>query len=158
MEKRVLRNQAGFTLIEIIAVLVILGILSAVAVPKFIGMQEDAKKAALQGALAAGASNATLSYSKFILDNGATPTSITDNYEWTIVTADTSDIEPLVAISTDLGDFKVKYTYKVDETTNKPKVRIDLDTTTATNNPSWVTAAYIAGLGADGYKEFNIDG
>ena len=35
-----LGNKAGFTLIEVIAVLVILGILAAVEVPKFFDMQE----------------------------------------------------------------------------------------------------------------------
>ena len=36
-------NQKGFTLVEVIAVLVILGILAAVAVPKFFDMQETAR-------------------------------------------------------------------------------------------------------------------
>ena len=36
-----LGNQRGFTLLEIIAVLVILGILAAVAVPKYIDLQEE---------------------------------------------------------------------------------------------------------------------
>ena len=42
MKKSPLRNERGFTLIEIIAVLVILGILAAVAIPKYIDMRSEA--------------------------------------------------------------------------------------------------------------------
>ena len=41
--------QKGFTLIELIIVIVIIAILAAVAIPKFLDLQEDAKKAAAQG-------------------------------------------------------------------------------------------------------------
>jgi MSHA pilin protein MshA len=44
-----MKNQAGFTLIELIAVVVILGILAATAVPKFMNMSGAAQDAAVKG-------------------------------------------------------------------------------------------------------------
>jgi len=74
MKKR-LRNQKGFTLIEIIAVLIILGILAAVAVPKFLNLTTDAQNKALDGALAAGMSTCSMEFARYTLANdGTVPT------------------------------------------------------------------------------------
>ncbi len=43
------KNHAGFTLIEIIMVIVIIGILAAVAIPRFVDLKSDAYKATAQG-------------------------------------------------------------------------------------------------------------
>ena len=41
--------QRGFTLIELVMVIVILGVLAAVAIPKFVDLKSEAQVAALQG-------------------------------------------------------------------------------------------------------------
>ena len=49
--RKLINNEKGFTLIEIIAVLVILGILAAVAVPKFFDLQTKAREKAVYTAV-----------------------------------------------------------------------------------------------------------
>jgi len=106
LKKRFSKNEEGFTLIEIIAVIIIMGILAAVAVPKFFSMQEDAKRAALNGALSEAAARFNHAYARYILDLKRAPSNV-------LGVLDTSDyLGPNAADNAgeDIGDFFIKWT------------------------------------------------
>jgi type IV pilus assembly protein PilA len=64
-------NQKGFTLIELMIVVAVIGVLSAIAIPKY---QEYVEKAALTSALATATALKT-NYENYLAVSGAAPTS-----------------------------------------------------------------------------------
>ncbi len=108
-------NQKGFTLIELVVVIVILGILAVTAAPRFINLQDDARTATIDGVRAAVNSASALVHSKsliagnnndaaadgveVIIDGAGTTANINFGYP-TDVAADWADL-----LNLDVNDF-----------------------------------------------------
>jgi len=69
-------KEQGFTLIELVIVIVILGILAASALPKFVDLSEDARKASIEGLAGSVRSASAMAHAKAIVSkqSGATGT------------------------------------------------------------------------------------
>jgi len=65
------KPDSGFTLIELVIVIVILGILAAVAIPKYEDMREEARTAAIKGQLGAIRSALAIQYARNALSGSA---------------------------------------------------------------------------------------
>ncbi|PKN67688.1 MAG: prepilin-type cleavage/methylation domain-containing protein [Deltaproteobacteria bacterium HGW-Deltaproteobacteria-12] len=77
-----MKNEKGFTLVEIIAVLVILGIMAAVAVPKYLSMVEDARSQSAQGAIAEVKGRLSAAQAKYMMNTGGTAPSNTELFTY----------------------------------------------------------------------------
>ena len=88
------RQQAGFTLVELIVVIVILGILAATALPKFINVTNQARSAAVDGIAGALTSAVGVVQAKYYA-SGGTGTSVTMADGTTVVTVNATTGIPI---------------------------------------------------------------
>lgn len=102
-----MKRSAGFTLIELVIVIIILGILAVTAAPKFLNLRGDARESTLKGMKAAMESASSLVYSKAVIQGteGSNPGRTKINSSTTVTTAygypraTSTELEKVIALS-----------------------------------------------------------
>ena len=106
-------NQKGFTLIELVVVIVILGILAVTAAPKFINLQTDARTATLQAIKASMLTASTFVYSKSLIA-GIETTGAGE------VTGPPSTANPTVVVNGSAGAVNLNFGYPISTAGTAP--------------------------------------
>ncbi len=137
-----IRKAKGFTLIELVIVIAVLGILAAIALPRFANITDNAKTAARNGVVAALNSGIALAKAKYIAQ-GSTGT-VTLNGTTVALTLDANGLVSSTSCSTLVeGLLQPGHGVKVDNPTET------LGYTCILTNPSWSSKITVSSTGAN---------
>jgi len=98
---RILKSNKGFTLIELVIIIILIGMLAAIAVPRYVDLRDQALRASAQATLDAGRAAVSLDFADKVLNLGTYDNAITNGTAAgaTFVAQDIIDLETELASS-----------------------------------------------------------